>query len=169
MCPDRQCNQVLPWHDDIKDNQLFEIRQAQVSCNNEDLKGKTVQVRRGPAAVNGDENHGNHWLQGKGSREGMVSRSIREPENLPDAAKDFSIASGRSPALSRNGRRWHFCERLHGENSFEGTRDFLDKVEDQVKLGAVLEVPRVRSSRTFLFLDNLVRNDERADFQRMEK
>jgi len=48
------------------------------------LKGKTVQSRRCPAAVNGDESH-SYPLAGLTGREGMVSRQIREPENLPDS------------------------------------------------------------------------------------
>jgi hypothetical protein len=79
-----------------------------------DLIGKTVRIRRGPAAVNGDENHNNHWRKEAGSgrsiflisdlclryREGMVSRSIREPENLPEACvkkiagnEEFSLST----------------------------------------------------------------------------
>lgn len=41
------------------DYQLFEKQQVQVS-EVWDLIGKTVRIRRGPAAVNGDESHENH-------------------------------------------------------------------------------------------------------------
>ena len=63
---------------------FFEIARIQVFPIR-DLKGKTVRYRRGPAAVNGDESH--KWATGcaRARREGMASREIREPENLPDS------------------------------------------------------------------------------------
>jgi hypothetical protein len=42
-----------------------------------------VRVRRGPAAVNGDESHESHWSAVPGW-EGVVSRVIRKSENLPE-------------------------------------------------------------------------------------
>jgi hypothetical protein len=53
------------------------------------LKGNSVQIGSGPAAVNGDEirkvSHCNAAPQGKAVREGAKSRTIRKPEDLPCA------------------------------------------------------------------------------------
>ena len=46
------------------------------------LKGKTVQIRRGPAAVTGDERRMMPLFRKMGW-EGAASRVIREPEDLP--------------------------------------------------------------------------------------
>jgi len=46
-------------------------------------KGNPVQLGSGPAAVNGDEIHESHCL-GETGWEGMESRTIRKPEDLPD-------------------------------------------------------------------------------------
>lgn len=45
------------------------------------LKGKTVQVRRGPAAVTEDESHTKVTV--RIGWEGVASREIRKPEDLP--------------------------------------------------------------------------------------
>jgi hypothetical protein len=51
-----------------------------------DLIGKTVRVRRGPAAVNGDESRDSHCFA-EARWEGMVSRMIRKPEDLPESSE----------------------------------------------------------------------------------
>jgi len=42
-----------------------------------------VRIRRGPAAVNGDENLESHCFA-EARWEGQVSRMIRKPEDLPE-------------------------------------------------------------------------------------
>lgn len=68
-------------------------------------RGKVVQIHRGPAAVIGDENHTKGHSNDAGLLgfeaalavpfgEGVVSRSIRKPEDLPVIAVVFRGASG---------------------------------------------------------------------------
>jgi len=62
------------------------------------LIGKTVQNRRGPAAVIGDESQKNHCPTGW---EGLVSRETREPENLPDDLSLYATSRTKSGRLER--------------------------------------------------------------------
>jgi hypothetical protein len=90
------------------------------------LKGKTVRCRRGPAAVFGDKSHNRHWPW-KAGREGVASRKIRKPENLPDA---FKAVDGL----------------MSGERRIPGTK------KDKVKQGAVLEIPIFWGFKDFFVL-----------------
>jgi len=49
---------------------FFDKMRVQVFSHGRDSRGKTVKVRRGPAAVNGDEIHHDHWLLTEGSGKG---------------------------------------------------------------------------------------------------
>ncbi len=55
--------------------------------------GKTVRIRRGPAAVTGDESRVSHCVAliiFEMPREGAVSRTIRKPEDLPRCRRNVS-------------------------------------------------------------------------------
>ena len=55
----------------------------------EGVRGKTVRIRRGPAAVTGDENRLSHCLEGW---EGAASRVIRKSEDLPVGTPNDSLS-----------------------------------------------------------------------------
>ena len=50
-------------------------------CRSRRENRKTVRIRRGPAAVTGDEGYTSHC--GRMPREDVANRSIRKPEDLP--------------------------------------------------------------------------------------
>ncbi len=88
-------------------------------------KGKVVQIHRGPAAVIGDERHDEpfvtptlcRWGRGPVCGEGVVSRMIRKPEDLPMIDAQLRGALGvRAPRSSPSQSHGHtdLSETVHG-------------------------------------------------------
>ena len=60
---------------------MFYHKYIQVLCDQD--KKEACIVKRGPAAVTGDEHHDKPLSAYVTGWEGVISRSIREPEDLP--------------------------------------------------------------------------------------
>lgn len=59
-----------------------------------------MRYRRGPAAVNGNESHEDHWSDLQADWEGVASRMIRESENLPES--NFVLGQAPGALVSGN-------------------------------------------------------------------